>query len=200
MYLRNYAPAFEVIGINKLKEATSKHMGNNMRYSLLTSLMLLLSGVACAADKSLNGDDKCFLWEIESKTATVYMMGSFHMFKREMYPLNDCYNNTFEIADTLVVEVDMNAVDENQMAKLFETRGLYQGDVTIDQRLSKDTLVLLKSKYGTYAVPGNHEYIGGIKASVEYLESHNITVLRDRFVKINNSFYNFGFISVSFNN
>jgi len=52
-----------------------------------------------------------------------------------------------------------------------------------------DTLLRLKSKYGTYAVTGNHEYIGGVDASVKYLENHNITMLRDRVVKINNSFY-----------
>lgn len=42
-----------------------------------------------------------------------------------------------------------------------------------------ELLVQLKSKYGVIAVPGNHEYIGGIDNAIAYLESHNITVLRD---------------------
>lgn len=52
-----------------------------------------------------------------------------------------------------------------------------------------ETLKNIKSKYGTYAVPGNHEYIGGADAAIKYLRDHNIRVLRDEVVKINNAFY-----------
>lgn len=47
----------------------------------------------------------------------------------------------------------------------------------------------IKSKYGTYAVTGNHEYIGGAEAACRYLEEHGIIELRDRYVKIADSFY-----------
>jgi len=47
----------------------------------------------------------------------------------------------------------------------------------------------IKSKYGTYAVTGNHEYIGGAEAACSYLEAHGIVELRDRYVKIAESFY-----------
>jgi hypothetical protein len=50
------------------------------------------------------------------------------------------------------------------------------------------TLRLLKSRYGTYAVTGNHEYIGGAARAVRYLEDHGITVLRDRSLVIDGSF------------
>jgi predicted MPP superfamily phosphohydrolase len=52
-----------------------------------------------------------------------------------------------------------------------------------------ETLTRLKSKYGTYAITGNHEYIGGVEEAVKYLSAHNITMLRDRAVKIDNLFY-----------
>ncbi|KAF0151115.1 MAG: metallophosphoesterase [Ignavibacteria bacterium] len=47
----------------------------------------------------------------------------------------------------------------------------------------------LKSKYGVYAVTGNHEFIGGSEQAVNYLQKHNINVLRDQALKINNAFY-----------
>ena len=47
----------------------------------------------------------------------------------------------------------------------------------------------IKSKYGTYAVTGNHEYIGGAEAACSYLEEHGIIELRDRYVKIAESLY-----------
>ena len=47
----------------------------------------------------------------------------------------------------------------------------------------------IKSKYGTYAVTGNHEYIGGAEAACSYLEEHGIIELRDSYVKIAENFY-----------
>ncbi len=42
----------------------------------------------------------------------------------------------------------------------------------------------LRSPLGTYAVTGNHEFIAGVKESVEYLSGLGIVFLRDRAVKI----------------
>ncbi len=42
----------------------------------------------------------------------------------------------------------------------------------------------LTSKYGVYAVTGNHEYIGGVEGNVEYLESRGIRFLRDDYIEI----------------
>ena len=45
---------------------------------------------------------------------------------------------------------------------------------------------------GVYAVVGNHEYIGGISSAIKYIQSLNITILRDSVVEINNSFFLIG--------
>jgi len=50
----------------------------------------------------------------------------------------------------------------------------------------------IKSKYGVYAVTGNHEYIGGVTEAFSYLTAHGIKMLRDSVVKINNDFYVIG--------
>ncbi len=47
----------------------------------------------------------------------------------------------------------------------------------------------IKSKYGVYAVTGNHEFIGGVGPAVSYLEKHNVHFLRDTAILINNSFW-----------
>ncbi len=51
------------------------------------------------------------------------------------------------------------------------------------------SLLKLKAPLGIYAITGNHEYIGGAKAAVEYLENHGIKMLRDTSIKIDESFY-----------
>jgi predicted MPP superfamily phosphohydrolase len=47
-----------------------------------------------------------------------------------------------------------------------------------------ETLRKIKSKYGIYAVTGNHEYIGGVEAACKYLTEHGVVMVRDSVVKV----------------
>jgi uncharacterized protein len=47
------------------------------------------------------------------------------------------------------------------------------------QKNMGDLLKNLRAKHGVFAVLGNHEFYGNATAAHEYLENHNITVLRD---------------------
>ena len=75
---------------------------------------------------------------------------------------------------------------------------LLAGDI-IDEDLAAviknnvgEELIRLKSKYGVYAITGNHEYIGGVEEAYKYLIAHGINVLRDEEIKIDNAFYVIG--------
>lgn len=52
-----------------------------------------------------------------------------------------------------------------------------------------ESLLGLRSRYGTFAVTGNHEYIGGVETACEYLGSHGVRVLRDESVLVGEAFY-----------
>jgi hypothetical protein len=45
---------------------------------------------------------------------------------------------------------------------------------------------------GIYASTGNHEHIGGVEEACKYLTEHDITVLRDSVIMVNNEFYLIG--------
>ena len=82
----------------------------------------------------------------------------------------------------------------NKINSLHPDIVLFAGDIVdediapvIRQNLG-DTLQLIHSKYGTYGITGNHEYIGGVEIACTYLESHGINMLRDRSVKVDNAF------------
>jgi len=47
-----------------------------------------------------------------------------------------------------------------------------------------EVLRQLKSKYGVFAITGNHEYIGGVEAAVKYIQEHGIRVLRDEQIEV----------------
>lgn len=52
-----------------------------------------------------------------------------------------------------------------------------------------ETLRKIKSKFGVYAITGNHEYIGGVEPACKYLEEHGIVMLRDKVIDIENGIY-----------
>jgi len=47
----------------------------------------------------------------------------------------------------------------------------------------------IKSKYGVYAITGNHEFIGGVEPAVAYLEKHKVKFLRDTAILIDSAFW-----------
>ncbi|OHD66906.1 MAG: hypothetical protein A2176_12525 [Spirochaetes bacterium RBG_13_51_14] len=49
-------------------------------------------------------------------------------------------------------------------------------------------LCTLRSRYGVFAVTGNHEYIGGVDNACRYLSKHGVRMLRDEAVLIDNCF------------
>ncbi|HTY64517.1 MAG TPA: metallophosphoesterase [Acidobacteriota bacterium] len=52
-----------------------------------------------------------------------------------------------------------------------------------------ESLRNIKAPLGIFAVTGNHEYIGGVERACKYLTEHNIVMLRDRSIKVNDAFY-----------
>ncbi len=60
----------------------------------------------------------------------------------------------------------------------------------IKRENSLEPLKDIKSKYGTFAVLGNHEYYGSTSDEIEkMLSDYNVTVLRDKKVLVADSFY-----------
>jgi predicted MPP superfamily phosphohydrolase len=51
-----------------------------------------------------------------------------------------------------------------------------------------ETLRQIKSKYGIFAVTGNHEYIGGVEEACKYLVAHGVVMLRDSVIKVADAF------------
>jgi uncharacterized protein len=67
-----------------------------------------------------------------------------------------------------IVDEDLAPVIQNNLGELLRT---------------------IRSRNGTYAVTGNHEFIGGVDQACRYLSDHGVNMLRDRAVLIDNSFY-----------
>lgn len=83
---------------------------------------------------------------------------------------------------------------------------LFPGDLVdeelkpvIDKNLG-EYFKTLQPKFGIYAVPGNHEYIGGVEQAIKYLSKFGIRFLRDSVVDVNGLFYIAGRDDISITN
>jgi uncharacterized protein YbaP (TraB family) len=82
---------------------------------------------------------KSFLWEVTQGTAKVYLLGSIHVAKQEIYPLAPAIEQAYESSDTLVLEVYLTKEVEAQVALKSARLGLYPAGDSVDKHLSPET-------------------------------------------------------------
>ncbi|MEW5756690.1 MAG: TraB/GumN family protein [Pseudomonadota bacterium] len=120
-----------------------------IRNLICACLVILQASIAYARDDTA----KCFLWEARSASATVYLMGSIHMMREDLYPLNRCYDEAFAKADTVVVELNLLAIDPNEMGQRMLTLGMFPQGETLADHLTPTTLKRLQEYLQTAGIP-----------------------------------------------
>ena len=87
---------------------------------------------------ALPQSQKNFLWRIQSKTNTVYVLGSLHLSKKEIYPLNQKIESAFDQSNVLAVEANINDIKKIDIQKLMES-AFYPGNDTLEKHVSPET-------------------------------------------------------------
>jgi uncharacterized protein YbaP (TraB family) len=121
------------------------------RFLFIFSIVILV-GFSLFVQESVSQSKKSFLWKVQSKTNTVYVLGSIHFLKKEMYPLDEKIENAFEQSDILVVEADINSIKNGDIQKMMEVAS-YSGNDTLEKNVSPDTLELLKKELMSLGLP-----------------------------------------------
>ncbi len=116
-------------------------------FSILISLSL-----SVLVQEGVSQTRKTFLWKVQSKTSTLYVLGSIHYLKKEMYPLHKKIEDAFEKSDHLVVEANINDAEKVDTQKLTES-ALYLGDETFEKHVSPQTYDLAKKELERLDVP-----------------------------------------------
>jgi uncharacterized protein len=102
-------------------------------------LLTILASSAQAERAAVRGE-KLFLWKASSDTTTVYLLGSIHMAKKELYPLAAEIEQAFERSKYLVVEADESMVDPAKLQQMVMDRGLYKEGESLSKTLTKEKL------------------------------------------------------------
>ncbi len=111
-------------------------------------MILIIIILACI---DLNAEDKNFMWEIKSDSATVYLLGSAHVAREDLYPLDSAIENAFERSQYLAVELDINNVDPTL---LLEKIKLPEG-TNLEDLLEPELYKRLKKEFNKYKVPSS---------------------------------------------
>lgn len=120
-----------------------------MRHRWLQGLFFCL----CLVTNANASEDRAFFWKVESKTATVYMLGSIHFADESFYPLRGEIEQAFKSSDYLVVELDANSISADAYRKQVAERGSYSGADTIKNHLSRQTFKKLSEYLEKMGIP-----------------------------------------------
>ncbi len=96
---------------------------------------------------------KALFWKVSSADNTAYLLGSVHLGSKEMYPLPKELEDAFEKSSALIVEVDINHVDQAKMQGFVMANGMYTGDDTLWDHISKDNRKRLEAFCEKFGLP-----------------------------------------------
>ena len=150
-------------------------MVKTFKWRLFIVFILFLFALSFQAQDVIARDSKNFLWKVQSKTNTVYLLGSIHFFKKELYPLNKIIEEAFDQSAIVVVEANVNDASQIDLQRLVE-KAIYPNDDTLERHVSKDTFELIKKKAEGLGIPFgliNKQkpwFLGLMFSSVEFLK------------------------------
>jgi uncharacterized protein YbaP (TraB family) len=143
--------------------------------SLIVSILFLIVTFICTT-YTFSYAGKSFLWRVQSKRSTVYILGSIHLLKKDIYPLSRTIENAFEKSDFLAVEADINDIGRLNIQKLMES-AFYSGNDTLDKHVSRSTFDTIKEQTERLGLPVEFVYnqkpwfLGLTLSSLELMKS-----------------------------
>lgn len=91
------------------------------------------------------------LWEMSSGEGTVYLLGSIHMLRPDVYPLHDAFYEALDDVQLVAFELDFNEMAT--AAPLMAQRGMYDGASTLREALPEETYAELEGRFRELQVP-----------------------------------------------
>jgi len=122
-------------------------------YFIAIALILFFFPQTVFSQDSSAEPKKSFLWQVQSPTSTIYLLGSIHFMKKEMYPLSPTIESAFNKSAYLVVEVNPLTIDLKKMQNEIMLKGMYQGDKTVKDDLSDEMFAMLKNHLEKNNIP-----------------------------------------------
>jgi uncharacterized protein YbaP (TraB family) len=119
---------------------------------IITLVLLGLTSPYLSISPVFSQTRKSFLWKVQSKSTTVYLLGSIHFLKKEFYPLQETIESAYNSSEVLVVEANVNDIGELDLTTLMD-KALYKDDDRLEKHVSSETYRLIKKETGALGIP-----------------------------------------------
>ena len=120
-----------------IKQFINRLVNRRSQSVIMALLVLIAHGTAAAEWRNLS------LWTIDHEDARVYLLGSIHAMKVDMYPLPSPIIEAFNASEVTVFEVDLTSMDRSRASKAMQTLGTYTPPASIKDDLQPATIDLL---------------------------------------------------------
>ncbi|PHR55841.1 MAG: hypothetical protein COA44_09375 [Arcobacter sp.] len=120
---------------------------------------------------------KSLLYKVSSKTSTVYVLGSIHLAKAEIYPLDKAIEEAYTSSDILVLELDPTSPESAQtIQSTMVSLGMYSQGKTLKTELSRKTYMSLKKYAANTGLP--LEQMEGMRPWIVMLQLSVVEMMR----------------------
>lgn len=127
-------------------------MGVSQRLARLAAVF----SIACCAlapQFTQAAEDKLLFWQVDTPGATVFLLGSMHLARPDIYPLRREILQAYEGADNLVVELDVRGEKGLKIQQRILERGQYPAGRTLQDDLSPETWAELSARLMGNGIP-----------------------------------------------
>ncbi len=113
----------------------------------IVALLVLWLGLGILTEvKSDNLGDGLF-WRVRTENATVYLLGSIHLASDDIYPFPLEIEDAFDESEYLVVEVDITAIDQNEIIQLIQQYGRFDDERTLRDVIPDSTYDAVQQEF-----------------------------------------------------
>ena len=118
----------------------------SIRNAAVVLILCLVLTVSCSTATKPDIQPTSFLWEVSSDVNTVYILGSVHIAKSDLYPLNEVIEDTYDLSETLVVEIDIINTSQEEAAQLLMEKGMYLPGDNLKKNISDNLYFQLSER------------------------------------------------------
>lgn len=112
-----------------------------IRIVLLIALTTLVT-VSCSILKTENTEET-FLWKVDDGNSHIFLLGSIHVAKQDMYPLDYRIEEAYRGSDIVAFEIDMSKVDPMSIMKYMT----YTDGTKLKDKISSENYELVRQKF-----------------------------------------------------
>lgn len=127
---------------------------NNKWAARLPGIALLVAltfPTTSAAQATATG--KSFIWKVHAGAKVLYLAGSVHALGADAYPLSAAYENAFNVAGTLVEEINLAEAEQLAAAPMLLAKGLYTDGRTFEGAVGKETATMVSTRLKDTGIP-----------------------------------------------